>query len=190
VAEGPRLEWTVASFSVLALKRLLRVAELIDDSASRIRYLDLADQIWRHIERRRIDSDAARGLWDEPTQAFAGTRFQPYGAPSWYQTERVMEALVAAANVTMSQPMPSPEVVEFALRLLAEAEHLFDQERLRGTNDTGEQMREIFQVVGAKLRRARELLPERPGTASVLAADVLRDLDTIEAARQDTARMS
>lgn len=191
VAEGPRLRWTVSSFSVLVLKRLLRVAELVEDSSARIRYLDLADEIWRHVERRRMEESApARGLWDEPTQAFADTPFAPYEVPSWYHTERVIEALVAAANVTQSQPTPSLEVVESARRLLAEAEHLFDRERLRGTNDTGEQMREAFQVVGAKLRRARELLLERPGTASMLAGDVLRELDTIDAARQDTARMS
>jgi hypothetical protein len=51
-------------------------------------------------------------------------------------------------------------------------------------------MRESFQVVGAKLRRARELLRDRPATASVLAGDVLRELDTLDAARQDTARMT
>ena len=51
-------------------------------------------------------------------------------------------------------------------------------------------MRESFQVVGAKLRRAREIHRDRPGTASVLAQDVLRELDMIDAARQDTARMS
>jgi hypothetical protein len=45
-------------------------------------------------------------------------------------------------------------------------------------------------VVGANLRRARELLHSRPGTASVLADDVLRELDKIDAARQDTVRMS
>jgi hypothetical protein len=190
VAEGPLLQWTVSSFSVLVLKRLLRVAELIEDSSARIRYLDLADLIWRHIERRRMESAQARGLWDEPTQAFAGTSFKPYEVPSWYHTERVIEALVAAANVTRSQPAPTSDVIESARQLLAEAEHLFDQERLRGTNDTGEQMRETFQVVGAKLRRARDLLLERPGTASVLAGDVLRDLDMLDAARQDTARMS
>src|ERR1700722_9817089 len=99
VAEGPRLSWTVSSFSVLVLKRLLRVAQLIKDSSTRIHYLDLADQIWSHIERRRIEESAhAGGLWDEPTQAFTGTSFAPYGVPSWYQTERVTEALVAAAN--------------------------------------------------------------------------------------------
>lgn len=189
VAEGPRLQWTVSSFTLLILKRLLRVAELLDDTA-RVRFLDLADLIWAHIERRRLNVPVGRGLWDEPTQVFSAPSYEPYRVPSWYHTERVVEALVAAANVTESVPAAASELTEHARQLLAEAEQLFDQERLRGTSDTGEQMRESFQVVGAKLRRARELLRDRPGTASVLAQDVLRDLDTVDAARQDTARMS
>jgi hypothetical protein len=189
VAEGPRLQWTVSSFSVLVLKRLLRVAELLDDTA-RVRFLDLADEIWAHVERRRMGSSAARGLWDEPTQVFASTSFAPYAVPSWYHTERVIEVLVAAADVTQSVPAATDELAEYAQQLLAEAEHLFDKERLRGTNDTGEQMRESFQVISAKLRRARELVGERPGTASILVGDVLRELDTVDAARQDTARMT
>jgi hypothetical protein len=189
-AEGPRLQWTVSSFTLLVLKRLLRVAELLDDTASRTRFLDLADLIWTHVERRRMDSPDARGLWDEPTQVFTGTPFAAYGVPSWYHTERVIEVLVAAANVTQSSPAATSELSDHAQQLLAEAEHLFDRERLRGTSDTGEQMRESFQVVGAKLRRARELLRDRPGTASILAGDVLRELDTVDAARQDTVRMT
>ncbi len=190
VAEGPRLQWTVSSFTLLVLKRLLRVAELLDDTSARIRFLDLADLIWSHIERRRMTSPEARGLWDEPTQVFTGTSFTAYGVPSWYHTERVIEVLVAAANVTQALPAATSDLTGHAQELLAEAEHLFDQERLRGTSDTGEQMRESFQVVGAKLRRARELLRDRPGTASVLAGDVLRELDTVDAARQDTARLT
>jgi hypothetical protein len=189
VAEGPQLAWTVASYTSLVLKRLLRVAKLLSDSSDRLRFLDLADQVWAHVERRRIETPYGRGLWDEPTQVFHHTSFVPYGAPSWYQTERVMEALVAAASVTMSRPAAAPELVVAATQVLAEAEHQFDQERLRGTNDTGEQMRESFQVVGAKLRRAREILRDRPSTAIVLASDVLRELDAIDAARQDTARL-
>ena len=104
VAEGPLLQWTVSSYTLLVLKRLLRVAELIDDKVARIRFLDLADLIWAHIERRRIEAPNGRGLWDEPTQVFTGTPFAPYGGPSWYHTERVIEALVAAANVTQSPP--------------------------------------------------------------------------------------
>ncbi len=188
VAEGPELQWIVSSYTLLVLKRLLRVAELLDDPTARIRFLDLADLIWTHIERRRMNSSAARGLWDEPTQIFADSPFPAYGVPSWYHTERVIEVLVAAANVT--QATVTSELIGHAQQLLAEAEHLFDQERLRGTNDTGEQMRESFQVVGGKLRRARELLRDRPATASVLAGDVLRELDTLDAARQDTARMT
>ncbi len=75
VAEGPRLQWTVSSFTLLVLKRLLRVAELIDDNAARVRFLDLADLMWNHIERRRIEAVNGRGLWDEPTQVFTGTSY-------------------------------------------------------------------------------------------------------------------
>ena len=74
--------------------------------------------------------------------------------PSWYHTERVIEVLVAAANVTQSLSMATSDLNGQAQQLLAEAEHLFDQERLRGTSDTGQQMRESFQVVGARLQRA------------------------------------
>jgi hypothetical protein len=190
VAEGPRLQWTVSSFTLLVLKRLFRVAELLGDSAARVRFLDLADTIWTHVERRRMELPQTRGLWDEPTQIFTSTSFPPYGVPSWYHTERVTEVLVAAANVTKTLPVGTSELTTHAQQLLAEAEHLFDQERLRGTSDTGEQMRESFQVVGAKLRRARELIRDRPGTAIVLAADVLRELDLVDAARQDTARIT
>jgi hypothetical protein len=190
VAEGPRLVWTVSSYTLLVLKRVLKVAQLLEDSSDRTRFLDLADLIWTQIEGRRIETGNGRGLWDEPTQVFSGTAYAPYGVPSWYHTERVVEALVGAAAVTQTPTSASDEMVDSARQLLAEAEHLFDRERLRGTNDTGEQMRESFQVVGAKLRRAREILRERPGTASVLAQDVLRELDMVDAARQDTARMS
>lgn len=187
---GPRLQWTISSYSMLVLKRLLRVAERLDDTAARSRLLALADLIWVHIERRRMDTPSARGLWDAPTQVFPDTSFTPHELPSWYHTERVIEALVAAANVTQAVPVAISDLSEQAMHLLAEAEYLFDRERLRGTSDTGEQMRESFQVVSAKLRRARELLHDRPGTASVLAGDVLRELDMVDAARQDTARMT
>jgi hypothetical protein len=182
--------WTVSSYTLLVLKRVLRVAELLEESSARTRFLDLADLIWAHIEGRQIEATTGRGLWDEPTQVFTGTTFAPYEVPSWYHTERVIEALVAAANVTQRAPSATDELVIIAKQLIAEAEYLFDRERLQGTSDSGEQMRESFQVIGTKLRRARELLRDRPGTASVLAGDVLRDLDGIDAARQDTARMS
>jgi hypothetical protein len=187
VAEGPVLEWTVSSYASLVLKGLLRVAELIDDQVTRLRFLDIGDQIWTHLEQRRIEAPHGRGLWDEPTRVFTGTPFSPYGGPSWYHTERVIEALVAAANFTQSRSRSTnPDLVQFAVRLIAEAEQLFDEELLRGTDDVGPQLHEMFQVARAKLRRARKLLDDRPGTAGVLAFDVLRELDTLDAARQAT----
>lgn len=191
IDDGPLLTWTVSSFTILVLKRLLRVAELLGDKAARLRLLDIADTMWEvHVERRRMNNSEARGLWDEPTQIFEGTDFAVNKEPSWYHTERVIEVLVAASNVTRTRPPASPDLVDRALELIAEAEYLFDQERLRGTNDAGKQMQEQFQVVDAKLRRARSLLAERPGTATMLAGEVLIALDALDAARQDTARMS
>ena len=101
-----------------------------------------------------------------------------------------VEALVVAANVTESKTTADPEMVEFARRLIAEAEARFDQELLRGTNEAGLQVRETFVVVEANLRRARELLNSLPGTAGVLASDVLRDINSLDVARQDVARMN
>lgn len=190
VAQGPRLQWTVSSYTLMVLKRLLIVASSIDDPVGRSRLLDLADQIWSHIERRRMETGDWRGLWDQPTQVFSNMTDKQYELPSWYHTERVIEALVAAADVTRKLPPGTDELAEYARWLLAEAEHLFDQERLRGTSDTGAQMRESFQVVAATLRRARDLLRDRPGTASVLAGDVLRTLDMVDAARVDTTRLT
>jgi len=94
----------------------------------------------------------------------------------------------AAANVTQRPPTATDELTAIAKQLLAEAEYLFDRERLRGTNDTESRCGRASRWWGRKLRRARELLRDRPGTASVLAGDVLRDLDTIDAARQDTGQ--
>jgi hypothetical protein len=190
VAEGPKLRWTVASYTALMLKLVLTATRLLADSSARSPLIDLANEMWAHVEGRRIEDEAGYGLWDEPTQVFTDTKFDRYEVPSWYQTERVMEALVAAAGVIQNPPTADAELADRARRLLAEAEYLFDQEEFRGAHDTGRQMRESFQVVGTKLRRAWSLLDSRPGTASVLASDVLRELNEIDAGRHDTVGMS
>ena len=46
---GPRLDWTVSSYTLLVLKGVLRVAELLQDSSTRTRFLDLADQIFPRL---------------------------------------------------------------------------------------------------------------------------------------------
>lgn len=161
-AGGPRLSWTVSSFALLVLKHLLRVAEMAGDTAPRIRLLDLADVMWTHIDH--------------------------YEAPSWYHTERVIEVLVAAVQLTQGQSADIAGLAERARQLVAEAEHLFDLEQLHGASDPEEHLREIWQAWDAKLRRARELLGDRPGTASVLAAGVLAELDRVAAEVPASAR--
>ena len=64
VAEGPRLEWTVSSYTLLVLKRVLRVAELLEDSSDQ-------DQVPRS---RRPDLGAHR----EPPDR-GGERARPVG---------------------------------------------------------------------------------------------------------------
>jgi hypothetical protein len=73
----------------------------------------------------------------------------------------------------------------FSQDLLAEAEHLFDQELLAGSTEAGPAMREKIEAVRQRLRRVREIMTDRPGSAVALLLSVLRELDDLAAARQD-----
>jgi len=98
---------------------------------------------------------------------------------------RVAESLVIAANMTLTPPLASDRLAGLVEDLLAEAEHLFDQELLSGSAESGRPMRERVQAVGQRLRRCREIMGERPGSASSLLVSVLRELDDLAAARED-----
>jgi hypothetical protein len=179
---GPRQNWTVSSYSFLLLKRVVRIASLIPDSTDRDRLTALADEIWSHLLERRMHDGSGEGLWDQPTGALPIPE-APYSEPSWYHTQRVIECLVAA-SWAMDVPAPvSPQLVVLGREYLLEAEHLFDQERLYGRQGGGQAIRETFFSVEANLQRARAMLNERPGTACVLAKQVLLDIDKISRAR-------
>jgi hypothetical protein len=97
----------------------------------------------------------------------------------------VVECLVAAAKVVSRAPLHSTRLTEVATDLLYEAEYLFDRELLSGSGEAGPSMRAVVQTVRANLRRAREILNDRPGSAAVLANEVLRELERLAVARQD-----
>jgi hypothetical protein len=97
----------------------------------------------------------------------------------------VVECLVLAANLLRRSPLRSEPLSELAGELLNEADHLFDRELMGGGGDAGPALRHALQNARASLRRARQLLSDRPGTAYVLASDVLRELDRLAAARQN-----
>lgn len=180
--DGPQLTWLVADFSPQLLKRTLRVAGLLTSPERRGQMLDLADSIWDHLDARRHRSGPGSQLWDQPTELFPGVP-PADPRPSWYYTERVVEALVAAANLVAGATLRGAEATSLATDLLAEAEHRFDQELLIASADAGPAIAAVLQTSRTTLRRARDLLPDRPGTALVLASDVLRELDRLAAAR-------
>ncbi|MBO0867879.1 MAG: hypothetical protein J2P15_04885 [Micromonosporaceae bacterium] len=184
---GQRLTWYLADFAPQLLKQTLRVAGLLRDIPTRGRTIALADQIWEgHLLRRRMAGGPAAQLWDQPSQIYEDLK--PGGdQPSWYYTERVVSCLVAAADLVAGPPLPSPVLADLAGDLLAEADHLFDQELLSVSAEAGPSMGTALQTVRATLRRAHETRSELPGTAAVLAMDVLRDLRRLASARLDAS---
>jgi hypothetical protein len=181
---GPRLTWTASDFSPLLLKRTLQVAGLVRDTDLRGRLLAQADLVWDHLVGRRLTDGTGRDLWDQPSRVFPRLAVSS-DAPSWYFSERVVECLVIAANLLRQSPLRSEPLTELAGELLNEADHLFDRELMAGGGDAGPALRHALQTARASLRRARQLLSDRPGTAYVLASDVLRELDRLAAARQN-----
>jgi hypothetical protein len=184
---GPMLRWLATDFAPLLLQRTARIAGLINDTERRSRLLDLADRVWDHLAERRFDTGRARSLWDQP-----GDVFKPITArhelPSWYYTVRVVLGVANTTKVLIGNPLRSGPLAEFALELLSEAEHLFDQELLSRPVGANEKMRATFTTINADLSRARSIVQDRPGTATALATKVLRDIDALAVARADVDR--
>lgn len=192
---GPLQAWTVPSYSSLVLKRTLQLTGRVQETRERERLFEVADQAWSHLLRRRLTEHRSAGLWDEPSGAWAidldGQDVRGRGrGPSWHHTLRICECLVVAATVLTRSGPVSGELVELAGEYLAEAENLFDQERLYGTWSVDRRSLERggetpAQSIVARLERARTLRFQRPGTTIVLAQDVLRDLDEIAKPRAE-----
>lgn len=190
-----RIEWVISSFSMLLLKQMVQVAARIGDSFERSELLQQADKIWTHLQARRLTSGEGRELWDAPGNVYRGP-----GAvalrPSWYHTERAMEALVQAAQTVSRDSTPGSSISVVAGQVLAEAESLLDRELLRGAytarhpvfdNDEDEmagKLRLTLREIQASLRRSRALQTSRPATSMALAQAALRDLDVLAATRQ------
>jgi len=185
------LGWTIADFSPLLLRRTLNLAGLIKDGTGRQRLLDLSDDVWGHLRARRISEGDARGLWDEPAGAFPGLLDPgPATSVSWYYTKRVIDCLVAAAKLISSPPQPSEELARSAAELLVEADHLFDQEMLYGSSESGRALQAEREQIKVQLQRAHSVRREQPGTAVSLTQAVLLRLDRLSAARRATNGMS
>lgn len=179
---GPRQAWVVSSFASLLLKRLISTASLISDTAERDRLGLAADKVWGHLMGRRLDGGAGVGLWDQPANVLPIDKPR-HEHPSWYHTERVVECLVAASNVIREKPRSSEALSDLVSECLAEAEHLYDREKLNGTPSAGVAMQDTFEIIAAHLDRARDLRFEQPGTSLALVQRVLLRIDEIATAR-------
>jgi hypothetical protein len=178
------LGWTAADFSPQLLRRSLNLARLIADNAGRSRLLDLSDEIWAHLFSRRIPEGEARGLWDRPSLAYAQLDDDPDPAASWYFTKRVVDCLGAAARLIDSPPQRSDQLTRLAAALIVEADHLFDQEMLNGSSDSGRPLQAEREQIQVLLQRARSVRRTQPGTAVSITQAVLRRLDKLSAARR------
>jgi hypothetical protein len=178
-----QLTWVMSDFAPLLLKRTISLAGLLGDPQMRGQMLALADEIWSHLDARRL-TDRRHGLWDQPSRVFEDFEYR-FEEPSWYHTKRITDCLITAAEVIAKPPLRSEPVAELANDLLSEAEHLYDQELLQGSPNSGHAMQAEMQALAAKLKRGRSVLDKQPGTAYALANSVLLALDQFAAARND-----
>jgi hypothetical protein len=176
---GPEVAWVVSNFSALLLKRTMRIAELASTTELRNQLLDLAGDIWDHLQDRRLRSGPGGNLWDQIGKVFDIPT--EVTQPSWYFTERVVECLVSASDVVTKPPLHSDGLAGYSADLLNEAEHLFDKELLASSSKA---LGDTLTRVRLRIDRARTIEAERPGSAAALALAVLEDLDKLAAARQ------
>ncbi|NEC90346.1 SCO2524 family protein [Streptomyces sp. SID12501] len=184
---GPPLHWTMTDFSAQLLKRTIQLCELSRNISSHDRLLRLAEDILDHLWQRRIQDGEGAGLWDNVHAVYPGAP-PSEEQPSWSVTERVTECLVAARKLYEQRPIRSPELAVTARALLSEATHLFGYEQMEHTAAGDSERGKSLRSIEIRLRRARRIIDEQPGTASALTLSVLGELDTLAQARAAAAQ--
>ena len=95
---------------------------------------------------------------------------------------------MATASAYEQEPPRSSRMYDHLLRLLNEADHVYNQELMRvNINDRG-QLRDRLEEIGQNIRRAREIRYRRTSTAISLTERALRLLDALEEACEDAGR--
>ncbi|HZM76806.1 MAG TPA: SCO2524 family protein [Candidatus Limnocylindrales bacterium] len=180
--EGPPLRWPVQDYAAVLLKRAVRVASLFQNNELQTEMLDLSDDLWRHLQRRHIPHGHARDLWDSPAGAFPS--LPEFEDPSWQMTVRIVECLVIAAQLITGDLLASERLRQQAQDMMIEAERLLDRELLTGAAQAGPSVRRSIDFVTANLRRADEILNERPASTIALVNESLLELEKLLAARE------
>jgi hypothetical protein len=180
---GPQMQWTMTDFSAQLLKRTIQLCTLSRNLSSHDRLLRLAEDIFGHVWMRRIRDGEGVGLWDNVHAAYPESPVFE-GPVSWNVTERVTEVMVQVHQMYRQSPIRSTELTQLARALLSESSHLLGNEQMEpapaSEGNRGMELRSIE----VKLRRARTLVDEQPGTACALTLDVLGQLDALARARE------
>ncbi|MGW6732969.1 SCO2524 family protein [Streptomyces sp. NPDC055013] len=186
---GPPMTWSMTDFSAQLLKRTVQLCTLSRSLASHDRLLRLAEDIFDHMWARRIRDGEGVGLWDNVHAAYPQAEISKRRVPvSWSITERVTEVMVQAHDMYRQPPIRSLELTELARALLSESAHLLGNEQMEpAPTDSGRHGMELRNIE-VKLRRARSLVDEQPGTAYALTLDVLGQLDSLARAREAADR--
>jgi len=183
---GPPMDWTMSDFSVQLLKRTVQLCTLSRNFSTHDRLLRLAEDIFGHVWRRRMGEGEGVGLWDNVHAAYPETALTE-GPVSWNITERVTEVMVQVHNMYAQPPIRSLELTVLARALLSESMHLLGNEQMAPAPNSDGQRGMQLRAMEVKLRRARDLVDEQPGTAYSLMLDVLRQLDALARAREAAA---
>ncbi|MGW5054035.1 SCO2524 family protein [Actinokineospora sp. NPDC004072] len=185
---GPQLYWYARDFAPLLMKRCLQAAALSGNRDSRDRLMQLAKATLDHLMARRLEVGDAAGLWDDPSALLPQDAAPVAKEPSWYLTERVVEALITAVRTFEAEPLRSAGMRARAEEVLHEAEQLLNRLLLDSDIDDTSARSVRLAEIETRLNRAADVLVERPGTANALGLEALRALDELAVARDNAAR--
>ncbi|MET9046623.1 MULTISPECIES: SCO2524 family protein [unclassified Streptomyces] len=186
-AVGPPMQWIMTDFSAQLLKRTIQLCTLSRNLASHDRLLRLAEDIFGHVWLRRIRDGEGAGLWDNVHAAYPESPVSE-GPVSWSITERVTEVMVQVHQMYHQPPIRSLELTQLARALLSESAHLLGNEQMEPAPASEGNRGMELRGIEVKLRRARDLVDDQPGTACALTLDVLGQLDALARAREAAAQ--
>lgn len=184
---GPPLVWFEADYAPLLLKRTFQAIQLTSKVDLRERLTFVAEATMDHLYDRRLDRGLGAGLWDN-VSGLPGHHLGPEGELSWSHSEKVVEALVMTAKAYVQDPPRSTRMAEIAMRLLNEADHVYNQELLEVDANDMSALRSGLDEIEHLIDRARELQSQRVNTSIALAERALLLLDNLAQARQDATR--
>ncbi|MBR7829527.1 hypothetical protein KDK95_24695 [Actinospica sp. MGRD01-02] len=188
-AIGPPAVWYAADFAVMLAKRAVQAAGLSGQPEARNRLLTIAERSMDHLARRRLKTGPSEGLWDDAAAILPdGTGGGGDRLPSWHMNERMMEFMVASANMYTRVPLRTNRISDTARSLLIEVDHVLGRELLMASGEGDSQLMIMLRQMQGRLASAQQVFPELPGTALALAAEMLRELAELSSARQGALR--